>query len=172
MPLDPSKREGLQKIDQDFLRNIEEYKWHVMSVAPRVEEEGDIWSYSTGLFYHFKHPEIIVVGERIELMYRMINAIGDRVQAGEKFRPEEGYADIIADYDCQFRTVHVSQYWSYVNFACWFYDNDETSFPLLQCFFPDMQGRFPWEEGCEEWAIEAQPLLYKRAVNGRETRGC
>jgi hypothetical protein len=91
----------------------------------------------------------------------MINAIGDRVKAGEKFEPGKGYWDIIRNYDVQFRPVHSSHYWDWVNFACWFYDNDETSFPVLQCFYPDMTGKFPWEPGCEQWAVDAQPLLDK-----------
>jgi hypothetical protein len=159
MPLDPKKRDGLEKIDQDFLSNIDKYGWHVMSVAPRVEEEGELWSYSTGLYYHYKHPEIIVFNEPTDLRLSMINAIGDRVKAGDKFEPGKGYSDIISNYAVQFRLVHSSRYWDWVNFACWFYDNDETSFPLLQCFYPDMAGKFPWEPGCEQWAIDQQPQL-------------
>jgi len=160
MPLDPKKRDGLKEIDQDFLRITDEHGWHVMSVAPLAGDEGDLWSYSTGLYYHFEHPEIIVLNEPTDLRLSMINAIGDRIKAGEKFEPGKGYSDIIGgNYDVQFRPVHASHYWDWVNFACWFYDNDETSFPLLQCFYPDMAGKFPWESGCEQWAIDSQPLL-------------
>jgi len=161
MPLDPKQTQGLKKIDRDFRRAIDKYGWHVMSVAPLVGQKGDIWSYSSGLFYHFKHPEIIVLGQSIDLMRTMINVIGDRVRAGETFSPGRGFAGIIDNYDCQFRAVHSSQYWNYVNFACWFYDGDETSFPLLQCFWPDMKAKFPWQHGCAKWAVNAQPLLYK-----------
>ncbi len=60
MPLDPKKRDGLDEGDQKFLRSIDDYDWHVMKVAPRAGEEGKLWAYSTGLYYKFKHPEIIV----------------------------------------------------------------------------------------------------------------
>jgi Domain of unknown function (DUF4262) len=158
MPLDPKKREGLKKIDQDFLRNIDKYGWHVMSVVPRAGDEGDQWSYSTGLYYHYKHPEIIVFDEDTDLRFSMINAIGDRVKAGETFERGRGYTDIIGNFDVQFRPMHPSHYWDWINCACWFYDNDENSFPVLQCFYPDMQGKFPWESGCEQWAIDQQPF--------------
>ena len=91
----------------------------------------------------------------------MINAIGDRVKAGEKFAPGKGHWDIIGDYYVQFRPVHPSHYRGLVNFARWFYDDDEASFPMLQCFYPDMTGKFPWEPGCEQWAIDQQPQLDK-----------
>ena len=88
----------------------------------------------------------------------MINSIGNRVKAGQKFELGKGYADIIGNFDVQFRPMHASHYWDWLNLACWFYDNDPNSFPVLQCFYPDMQGKFPWEAGCEQWAIDQQPF--------------
>jgi hypothetical protein len=76
MPLDPKKLAGHSKGDQKFLKIIDEYGWHVMSVAPRVGEEGDLWSYSTGLFYHYQHPEIIIFNQDTDLRHSMINSIG------------------------------------------------------------------------------------------------
>jgi hypothetical protein len=52
MPIDPKKLEGYKEFDQKFLKIIDEFGWHVMSVAPRTDQEVDLWSYSTGLFYH------------------------------------------------------------------------------------------------------------------------
>jgi hypothetical protein len=129
MPLDPKKLEDHNDFDQKFLRIIDEFGWHVMSVAPRVNEEGELWSYSTGLFYHYKHPEIVVFNEPTDLRRSMINAIGDRVKAGEKFEPGHIYADIIAKYYVQFRPMHPSHYRDWLNFACWFYDNDPKGSP-------------------------------------------
>lgn len=88
----------------------------------------------------------------------MINSIGDRVKTGETFEPGKGYADIIGNFDLQFRPMHPSHYWDWLNCACWFYDNDPNTFPVLQCFYPDMKGKFPWEPGCEQWAIAQQPM--------------
>jgi len=159
MPIDPKKLDGHNKFSQDFLKIIDEHGWFVMSVVPRKDDEGDAWSYSTGLFYHYRHPEIIVFNEPADLRDSMINAIGDRVKAGEKFEPGKGYSDIIGGgFDVQFRPMHPSHYLDWVNSACWFYDNDPNSFPVLQCFYPDMEGRFPWEPGCADWAIEQQLL--------------
>src|SRR5690242_1341275 len=63
MPLDPQKLDSHTDFDQKFLKIIDEHGWHVMNVVPRAEDSGDAWSYSTGLFYHYKHPEIIVFNE-------------------------------------------------------------------------------------------------------------
>jgi|SRR6267142_2218461 len=161
MPRDPKQRDGLSEFEQEFLRIIDEHGWHVMSVVMREGEEGIPWSYSTGIYYRFGHPEIIVFGETATLRLSMINAIGERVRDGERFEPGRGYAEIIGNFDCQFRPVDISHYKEYVGSSIWFYDRNPASFPLLQCFFPDMEGRFPWEPGCAQWAIDTQPLLDK-----------
>ena len=56
MTLDPTNREGYDAKDAKFLEIIDKYGWHVMSVAPRVGEAGDMFSYSTGLFLRTGQP--------------------------------------------------------------------------------------------------------------------
>jgi len=67
MTLDPSKRDGLSPVDAKFLQIIEEYGWHVMTVAPRVGDDGALWAYSTGLYYSYGHPEIILFNLKVNL---------------------------------------------------------------------------------------------------------
>jgi uncharacterized protein DUF4262 len=43
-------------------------------------------------------------------------------------------------------------------YALWFYEDDP--FPLMQCFWPDKEGRFPWDDGCDDYVRNAQPLLF------------
>ena len=162
MSRDPKDLNGRNDFEQKFLRIIDEFGWFVMGVVLCAGDEGDTWSYSTGLFYHYQHPEIIIFNESNDLRLSMINAIGERARKGEKFEPGKGYSDIIGGgFAVQFQPVDVSHYADWVNSAIWFYDSDPASFPLLQCFYPDMNGKFPWEPDCESWAVESQPLLYK-----------
>jgi Domain of unknown function (DUF4262) len=98
MPLDLKKLDGHTDFDQKFLKIIDEHGWHVMNVVPRAEDSGHAWSYSTGLFYHYKHPEIVIFNEPTELRRSMINSIGNRVKAGETFEPGKGYSDIIGNF--------------------------------------------------------------------------
>lgn len=158
MPIDPKKLNGHNKFSQEFLKIIDEYGWFVMSVVPGEDDGGDAWTFSTGLFYRYRHPEVIIFNGPAGIGHSMINALGDRVKAGEKFQPGKSYAHIIGDFDVQFRPMHPSHYLDWVYSACWFYDNDPNSFPMLQCFWPDMNGKFPWEPECADWAIEQQPL--------------
>lgn len=82
------------------------------------------------------HPEIIVFNETTDLRHNMINSIGKRVKAGEKFEPRKGYSGIIGNFDVQFRPVHPARYWDWVNFACWSMTTIPPAFPSSNAFIP------------------------------------
>jgi hypothetical protein len=157
MTLDPSRREGLSAGDVKFLQIIEKFGWHVMTVAPRVGEEGDLWGYSTGLVYSYGHAEIIVFNLDAKSLHNTVNAIGERVKNGEEFVIGERYAGIFDDRECQFRWVDKSQYKEYMGFSLWFYEGSD--FPVLQAFWPDEDNRYPWTEGGDGWIQGTQPRL-------------
>ena len=159
MTLNPSKRDGFSEADAEFLEIVEKYGWHVMTVAPRVGEDGDLWAYSTGLYYSYGHPEVILFNLRTDTLPRIINTIGDSVKTGKRFEPCPTYADVFAAYQWSFRAVDSCHYREYVGYSLWFYESSD--FPLLQCFWPDKSHRFPWEESCADWVRKAQPLLYQ-----------
>ena len=168
--LDPKKRDGLSRGDAEFLRIVDEFGWHVMSVAPRVgsKEKREWFSYSSGLFMRFNHAEIILCGLDSDDAANIINEIGRGVKSGRKFSLDADYSDILAnDVKCRFRAVDTSQYHEYVCFSQWFYESDD--FPVWQCFWPDKNGYYPWEEACHSSIVELQPLLYEpfRAKRGR-----
>jgi hypothetical protein len=158
--LDPTKREGFSRADAKFLEIIDRYGWHVMSVAPRADSQDkqEWFSYSTGLFMRFGHPEIILCGLDADIAIRIINAIGNAVKSGRKFDLDTDYRDIFAnDVKCCFRAVHLSQYSDYVCWTQWFYERDV--FPVWQCFWPDKAGNYPWESACHPEVAELQPCL-------------
>jgi hypothetical protein len=160
--LDPKQRSGLPTGDAKFLEIIDKFGWHVMSVAPRVEEEGESFSYSTGLYLRFKHPEILLCGLNSSVSTRIINAIGEEIRRGKSFGIDQDYSGIFANgVKCRFRRVVSDRCNEYVCWAQWFYEHEE--FPVLQCFWPDKKGRYPWETGCQPEIVQAQPLLFHHA---------
>lgn len=89
----------------------------------------------------------------------VVNEIGRHVKEGTHYGSDHDYADILADpFQCAFRNVQRSQYRDHVGYALWFYESKE--FPLLQCFWPDKQYRFPWDDGCNEYVRTSQRTLY------------
>lgn len=168
--LDPKRRDGLSRGDAEFLRIVDEFGWHVMSVAPRVgsKERQEWFSYSTGLFMSFKHAEIILCGLDGDDAGNIINEIGRAVESARKFSLDTDYTDILGNnVKCRFRVVDPSQYHEYVCFSQWFYETDD--FPVWQCFWPDKKGYYPWEDACQRSVVKLQPLLYQpfRAKSAR-----
>ena len=76
-----------------------------MKVAPRVGDEGHLWAYSTGLYYSYGHPEILMLNLQLDSMHEIINLIGASVKKGKTFEPGKPYADILERFNCSFQSV-------------------------------------------------------------------
>jgi len=122
------------------------------------QSETPAWAYSIGLFRTFNHPEILIFGQEVDLMHSMINAIGDGVRAGKSFAVNGRYPNLIEAYSCTFKPVNPIWCGPFLGFATWFYGGME--YPVWQCFWPDFDGRFPWEANFNEELSWAQPLLF------------
>ena len=49
--------------------------------------------------------------------------------------------------------------------AVWFYGED--NFPAVQCIYPDLENRFPWEPNFDASWRERQALLFASALSSR-----
>ncbi|MGA9352382.1 MAG: DUF4262 domain-containing protein [Terriglobales bacterium] len=159
MTRDPRLRDGLHPADGRFLSQIETHGWNVTTVFKSEGESGPEWAYSTGLFYSYQHPEIAIFGLDLDNMHEIVNNIGDEVKKGNKFKAGAEYMEIFERIGCRFREVHLRHYEAYFGWAIWFYEED--AFPVLQCFWPDKHGKYPWEDGCSDFVRTAQPLLFE-----------
>ena len=63
--------------------DIEIFGWHVVKVLE--DENGPGFGYSIGLFQTFSHPEILIVGLRLDLIHLLINNIGADIKKGKIF---------------------------------------------------------------------------------------
>jgi hypothetical protein len=156
---DPRDRAGLAPADARFLKVIEEHDWIVTTVAPRVNEEGNSFAYSTGMYYRYRHPEILIFGLSCDTMHSVVNEIGGQVRLGKTFRADVSYPDIFQERLCQFRTVEKVHYREHLGWSTWFYEGQD--YPTLQCFWPDNAGHFPWENGCATGVAACQPELFR-----------
>lgn len=130
-------------------------------IAQDSERPG--FAYSFGLYEEFQHPEIIIFGLESTIMHGVINCAGEQVRRGARYRDGDVTGDLLEGYDCAFRLVDPLQYSKTVSWAVWFYGKLE--FPLLQLFWPDRAGRFPWEVGFAESLLNFQPDLSKASTS-------
>ncbi|HWS70476.1 MAG TPA: DUF4262 domain-containing protein [Thermoanaerobaculia bacterium] len=146
----------LSPAEQKVLRDIRTNGWHVITVG--AEDDSPGWAFSIGLFETYKQPEILLFGLRSQTMHQLINQIAEQMQEGTKYA--DGFRDdsLLEGYGCQFKQVAERWYPETVGFARWFYG--ETEFPLLQLYWPDKNGRFPWDRRCDAGVRALQPRLH------------
>jgi len=150
---------GLSASDAKVMEDIRAHSWHVTGVFPNQGETGPDWAFSIGLFHSFVHPEIIIFGLKLDVCMSVINEIGGQIKIGKHYDSGKEYGDILSDpYRCAFREVKRKHYRDYLGFALWFYESDP--FPVMQCFWPDKDGMFPWDADCDAFVRDVQPLLF------------
>ena len=158
---------GLSAPDRKLLNDISEFGWHTTGVFASRGEQGPEFAFSVGLFHSFGHPEVVLFGLPLERCIKVVNVIGTEVKAGRHYESDHDYGDVLQEpYRCAFKEVHQSHYRDHVGYALWFYEDNR--FPLLQCFWPDKQGLFPWDDECNDHVKRAQPLLFKSANSDDE----
>lgn len=135
--------------------DVKRVGWHIVLVPE--DDEGPGFAYTIGVHRTLQHPELIIVGLNLDVMGPILNGAAEVVKSGTRFESGKRSAGVIERFDCELRAVHASHYDDYVGQAIRFYG--DSSFPLLQCVWPDMQGRFSWERGVNPRLAEAQPLL-------------
>jgi len=148
---------NLDPSDEKLLHDVENHGWHVILVPDEYTAPG--WAFSVGLYYTFQHPEVIVFGLPSEVKHSMINTIGDNVRAGTVYKSGVEVTDVLTGgISCLFQAVEKRWYESLLGYGKWFYEND--SFPVLQCFWPDKQGKYPWDSNFSPALFWKQPLLF------------
>jgi hypothetical protein len=141
--------------ERKLLADVREYGWHVVAVG--AGDEGPPFGYTIGLYHSFSHPEIIVFGLEVRVMFAIITEIGEQVKSGSRFEPWHESSIILEGYAVCFRNVERRHYRDHFGFARWFYQGDE--FPVLQCVWPDARGRYPWHPEFVAGLAERQPVL-------------
>ena len=150
----------LNRFERGVLKNIQKHGWHANGIPG--EGSTPAWTYSVGLFAKYGQPELIVFGLEIETMHEMIARYADLLHAGKEYGDGVKIDGIIPGHPCVLREVHVSWREPLLCSASWYYHYQE--YPVLQCFWPDRHGYFPWDDHCNKRSRKVQPLLYEQSV--------
>lgn len=160
MPEYPSKllgftfREPDDAGDEKLLADIHQHGWHVVGVPD--DEKGPGFCFTVGIYLRTLQPEILMMGVPIEPTHQVLNTIAEYLMAGGTITPDMRYPDFVDEREVLFRPMHQTQFHEYLGCANWFYRPSGTPFPALQCIWPDLQGRFPHEEGFDSRFVGRQ----------------
>lgn len=118
------------------------------------------FSYSVGLSTKFGHPEIAIVGFDPDLCRSIINEAGELVRNhGADFRSPVLSGGIARNYDVVFRPVSSAS--SREKCKTGRAILDVADYPLVQLFFPDENGFFPWQRRCDRRFGKIQSGFFK-----------
>ena len=147
---------GYAAVKREIIEDVQRDGWHVTSVFGGDRPFG----YSIGLYETFGQPEIVIVGLRLERVPGIIDTIGALMKQGVKFEDGTESDQVLKGYPCTFRTVGWEFYGQYFGAGIWYYGG--LSFPVLQCVYPDYEGRYPWQPGASPEFRAQQPVLAMR----------
>jgi hypothetical protein len=144
-----------EDVDQRVAHDIARHGWHVVLIPPEADSPG--WAHSIGLWQRFEHPELLVFGSEPRQLGALVNALGERVRGGRRFAADSEDAGVLEDLPFAFRAVAPRWTNVFLGNAAWHYRSER--FPVLQGFWPDREGRFPWDAACAAEVAAEQPQL-------------
>lgn len=148
---------GLEKYAQQVWDKVEETGFAVVSVMGSSEDQKDPgYAYTVGLFENYSHPEIMIAGLPRETSAGILNQLGHRVSRGENFEICEPTDKVIRGHKARFTLMHPS--WTERMMGL----NDlyipMENLPAIQTLWPDEEGLFPDEVGCDDQVRRLQPI--------------
>lgn len=138
--------------DRQFIDKVEKFGWMVMNIKDEPGKSG--WSYTVGLYEHYRQPEIIIFGMKAESRHRILNWIGENVRDAKPFTPDVEHDWVLDKYNCWSKPVQKNWYEDLLGYARWFYDGND--FSCVQAIWPDKDGFYPWQP---RYTSSEQPLL-------------
>ena len=148
-------REHDREAKRIITQHVEKYGWH----AAMLETDGYLptFVYTIGLYKTFGHAELISFGLKLELLHGLLCDCAELIENGYTIESYKPYNQFLDRYPVQFIPVLGAHYPEYFGYAGWFYGSWD--FPAIQLVWPDMEGRFPWEEDFNDNLYLKQKLL-------------
>ena len=129
-----------------------------MSVANGPDDDGPVFSYSTGIYHRLKAPELLIIGLDGKLCAPMINYYGNQILEGaQSFKAGDFYSGFLEGFDIYMFEPDERARKEYAIWADWFYERQP--FPILQCVWPTTSGVWPWEDAFGPDLTQIQPML-------------
>lgn len=116
-----------------------------------------IWGFTVGLQKTFGQPEVVVIGLPPQIMHQMLLNLASAVASGDSITAGLRSGDVLESLVCELRPV--DPVWHDVLLAPMKEYYAEEPFTVLQCLWPDKQGKMPHEEGFDEAFRPRQPHL-------------
>ena len=107
------------------------------------------------------HPEIIVFGLDPNLMFQLVNGMGDEIRGGWRFDEPVLYEGLLEGFACKCLPVADPRHEEFLGYAMWHrrHVGRIGTLKAVQLVWPDKAGHLPGEPGCNPQVVQLQPLL-------------
>ncbi|MFJ4271753.1 DUF4262 domain-containing protein [Streptomyces coelicoflavus] len=96
----------------------------------------------------------------------VLKVAGREIRNGHSLQSDQRRDDILNGYSVAVRRVHPSWYRDFFGAGLDFYQ--APPLPVMQVFWPDKEGRFPWDDQAQDYCRTSQPQLW---ISKAETSG-
>lgn len=149
--------------DRKLVADVERHGWHVVLLEAAEGLPG--WAFTVGLTPSFGTPELAMFGLPTATMHRCLNILGEVAREGGPLGPGVRSSGVLDGFDVELRAVDPAWHSALFGFAQRFYRPQKPVF--LQCAWPDLSHRFPWEPEFEERIRYLQPALWSPPAAAR-----
>jgi Domain of unknown function (DUF4262) len=129
------------------LDTIEKSGWQAMLVSSETQSRS--FAYTIGIFDVFGFPELITVGLPLEVAHTALDYALDLMKEGVDLTVGTHRDLLGGDAEVIFRPVARAWYERTMYRADWYYE--EAVIPALQLIYPDLENRFQWEAGFNDY---------------------
>jgi Domain of unknown function (DUF4262) len=129
------------------LDTIEKSGWQAMLVSGETQSRS--FAYTVGIFDVFGFPELITVGLPLEVAHTALDYALDLMKEGVDLTVGTHRDLLGGDAEVIFRPVARAWYERTMYRTDWYYE--EASIPALQLIYPDLENRFQWEAGFNDY---------------------
>ena len=146
-------------MDAEFAEDVRKYGWSMASIYDAKPP----FQYTVGLMETCRHPEFIVFGLDSKHGGALFSGLIREIRAGRTFSEPGVYTVNVGgeDHKVGIRRVHTTQHPLYLGFAMGFLANVGRIGELqaMQAFWPDRDGKFPFDVGSDLAVYQLQPRL-------------
>ena len=140
----------LEQILKETKEKIDKFGWTV--IASELEDNFPL-AYTVGLWKNFNHPEIALTGLPHKVANEVLNTVAELVSKGSTFAAGDRSTEVLHDYPVAFASIGQAPLGAAKSI--------EPDFTAIQLIWPDIDGKFPWEEGSKG----APQVLLSESVN-------
>ena len=147
------------RVDEEIAEVVRSEGWYALGIPDHEPP----FLYTIGLMLTLRHPEFIVFGLEDRDARALCSQLVADIRGGRSYAEPGVYSINIgtAVHRVGFRRVHPTQHELYLGFALGFARRMDRwgDIEVMQVFWPDSQGKFPFDAGCAWEVFELQPRL-------------